>query len=30
LPSAPVGGEVTSGVINPWPDEVKGVNPWQP
>lgn len=30
LPSAPVGGEVTSGVICPWAAEVESVTPWVP
>lgn len=30
LLSAPSSGEVTSGVICPWPEEVQGVNPWDP
>ena len=30
LASAPTSGSVTSGVINPWPAEVQGVEPWVP
>ncbi|MBU3957058.1 hypothetical protein KKI19_02185 [Patescibacteria group bacterium] len=30
LPVAPGPGEVTSGVVNPWPTEVEGVTPWDP
>lgn len=30
LPSAPEGGVVTSGVVNPWSSETVGITPWVP